>query len=112
MLVRPKDAVPVKECKGVVYSILCVAGQTGRSLKQRVSEHRHALKNGDVQTSTLAEHVFKTGHAVDLSQSEVLDHHQHITTRCMLESWYIQHKQAVLNRERGTLPEVYAALLD
>ena len=76
--------------------------QTGRSLKQCVSEHRRALKNGDIQTSTLAEHVLNTGHAVDFSQSEVLDHHQHTTTRCMLESWYIQHNQAVLNREQGT----------
>ena len=67
-------------------------GQTGRSLKQCVSEHCRALKNGDVQASTLAEHVFKTGHAVDLRQSEVLDHHQHTTTLCMLESWYNQHK--------------------
>ena len=118
MLVRPKDPVPVDERKGVVYSIPCVEcssvyiGQTGRSLKQRVSEHRRALKNGDIQASALAEHVLKTGHAVDLSQSEVLDHHQHTTTRCMLESWYIQHNQAALNRERGTLPEVYTALLD
>ena len=118
-LVRPKDRVPIEERKGVVYSIPCVEcssvyiGQTGRRLKQRISEHRRALKNGDVQMSALAEHVFKTGHAVDLSQSEVLDHHQHTTTRCMLESWYIQHNQAVLNRERGTLPEVYAwTLLD
>ena len=118
ILVHPKDPVPIKERNGVVYSIPCVEcssvyiGQTGRSLKQRISEHRRALKNGDIQTSALAEHVFKTGHAVDLSQSEVLDHHQHTTTRCMLESWYIQHDQAVLNRERGTLPEVYAALPD
>ena len=55
-----------------------------------VSEHYHTLKNGDIQASALAEHVFKTGHAVDLSRSEELDHHQHTTTRCMLESWYIQ----------------------
>ena len=41
-----------------------------------ISEHCHALKIGDIQTSTLAEHVLKTGHAVDLSQSEVLDLHQ------------------------------------
>ena len=94
MLVRPKDPVPVEERKGVVY-----IAQTGRGLKQCVSEHHHALKNGDVQTSALAEHVFKTGHAVDISQSEMLDHHQHTTTLCMLETWYIQHKQAVLNRE-------------
>ena len=68
--------------------------------------------HGDIQTSATAEHVFKTGHAVDLSRSEVLDHHQHTTTRCMLESWYIQHNQAVLNKDRETLLEVYVALLD
>ena len=94
MLVYLKDPVPVEEHKGVVYSIPCVEstsvyiGQTGRS-----------LKNGDIQTSALAEHVFKTGHAVDLSQSEVLGHHHHTITRCMLESWYIQHNQTVLNSE-------------
>ena len=96
MLVYLKDPVPVEEHNEVVYSISCVEctslyiGQTGRSLKQHVSEHRRALKNGDIQTSTLAEHVFKSGHAVDLSQSEVLDHHQHTITRCMLESSYIR----------------------
>ena len=77
-----------------------------------VSEHYRTLKNGDIQASALAEHVFKTGHAVDLSLSEVLDHHQHTTTRCMLESWYIQQNEAVLNREWGILPKVYATLLD
>ena len=73
-------------------------GQTGRCLKQRLSEHRRALRKGDTQASALAEHVFMTGHAVDLSQSEVLDNHQHTTTRCMLESWHIQQSQTVLNR--------------
>ena len=29
----------------------------------------------------------------------------------MLEFWHIQHHQSPLNRERGTLPELYAALL-
>ena len=97
MLVGPKDPVPVEECKGVAYSIPCVEcssvyiSQAGRSLKQRVSEHCQAVKNGDIQTSTLAEHVFNTGHAVDLSPFELLDHHQHTTTCCMLESWSIQH---------------------
>ena len=87
MLVYQKDPVPVKEHKGVVYSIPCVEcssmyiGQTKKSLKQHISEHHSALKN--VQTSALAEHVFKTGHAVNLSQSEVLDHYQHTTTHCM-----------------------------
>ena len=51
MLVCPKDPVTVEERKGVVHSIPCVEcssvyiGQTGRSLKQHVSERRRALKN-------------------------------------------------------------------
>ena len=118
MLVHPKDPAPAEERKEVVYSIPCqdctnmYIGQTGRCLKQRLSKHRHALRNGDTQASTLAEHIFTTGHPVDLSQSKVLDHHQHTTTRCMLESWHIQQSQTVLNREGGTLPEFYRALLD
>ena len=118
LLVHPKDPVPAEEWKVVVYSIPCMdcpkvyVGQTGRCLKQRVSEHRRALKKGDIQASALAEHVYETGHAVGLSKSEVLDHHHHTTTRCMLESWHIQHNRVALNRERRTLPEVYMALLD
>ena len=98
MLLCPKDPVPVEERKGVVYSIPCVEcsivyiGQTGRSV---------------------TEHVFKTEHAVDLSQSEKLDHHQHTTTHCMWRAGTSSTiNQAVLNRERGTLSEVYTALLD
>ena len=44
-----------------------------------MSEHRWALKKGDVQAFTLAEHVLETGHAVDLSKTVVLDQHQHTT---------------------------------
>ena len=73
----------------------------GGSWGSAVSEVSAGLSSNihdTVQTSVLAEHAFQTGHALDLSQSEVLDHPP--------------AHQAVLNRERGTLPEVYAALLD
>ena len=82
--------------------LLAIPGVTGGGILVLV------LKNGDVQASALAEHVLETGHAVDVSNLVVLDQHQHTTIRCMLESWHIQ---TTLNRERGTLPEVYAALL-
>ena len=106
MLVRLKEPVPVKEHKGVVCTIPCVESSsvyispTGRSLKQRVNEHRQALKNLPWQ-----------GMCSRLNM-QVLDHHQHASTRCMLESWNIKDNQAVLNRERGTLLEVYTVLLD
>ena len=116
-LVHPKDPVPANHRKGVVYSIPCAEcphtyiGQTGRSLDHRLREHRRALKNGDVGSSALAEHVFASNHQVDLSKAMVIDTHNHTQTRCMLESWHIQHHQSPLNRERGTLPGLYAALL-
>lgn len=65
------------------------------------------LKNGDIQTFALAEHVLKT-HAVDLSQSEVLDQHQHTTTCRMFENWYIQQNQTVLKGARNPTGSVHA----
>ena len=47
---------------------------------------------------------------MDLSKAKVLDSNPYTATRCMLESWHIQHNQNKLNWERGNLPEVYAAL--
>ena len=46
-----------------------------------------------------------------LSPGMVIDTHNHIQPRCMLESWHIQHQQSPLTREKGTLPGLYAALL-
>ena len=75
-------------------------------------EHRRALKNGDVAASALTEHTLDTGHPLDLTKAEVIDHHPHTMTRCLLESWHIQKNQGTLNREKGTLPEMYKALLE
>ena len=116
-LVHPKDPVPANRRKGVVYSIPCAEcpctyiGQTGRSLDHRLREHRRALKNGDLGSSALAEHVFSVNHRVDLSKAMVIDTHTHTQTRHMLESWHIQPHQSPLNREKGTLPGLYIALL-
>ena len=116
-LVHPKDPVPANCRKGLVYSIPCAEcphtkiGQAGRSLDHRLCEHRWALKNGDLGSSALAEHVFSSNHRVDLSKGMVIDTHNHTQTRCMLESWCIQHHQPPINRENGTLPGIYAALL-
>ena len=43
---------------------------------------------------------------MDLSKAMVIDTHNHIQTRCMLESWHIQNHQSPLNKERGTLCEI------
>ena len=90
---------------------MALHGQTGRSLKHRLKEHWRALRNGNVSASALAEHALTAGHSIDLSKAEVLDSNPYIS-RCMLESWHIQHNENKLNRERGNLPKVNAVLLD
>ena len=82
------------------------------SLDHRIGEHQRALKNGDVTASAVAEHVFISVHQMDLSKARVVDAHPHTQTHCLLESWHIQHEQALLKKGRGTMPGLYATLLD
>ena len=116
-LVHPKDPVPANHRKGVMYSIPCAEcprtyiGQMGRSLDHSFHEQCQALKHGDLGSSALAAHVFSSNHRVDLSKAMVINTYNHTKTRCMLESWHIQHHQSIPNREKGTLPVLYAALL-
>ena len=111
MLVHPKDPVPLDQQKGVVYSLPCdgcpkvYIGQTDRTLIHRLTEHRQALKNGNVAASALTEHTLDTGHPLDLTKAKVIDHHLHTMTQYLLESWHIQKNQGTLNREKGTLPK-------
>ena len=91
---------------------MCALDRRGRTLRHRLAELRRALKNGDVAASALAEHALDTGHPLDLTKAEVIDHHPHTMTRCLLESWHIQKNQGSLNREKGTLPEMYKAFLE
>ena len=86
--------------------------RTKRSLDLHLQEHSRALKKGNVTGSAVAEHAFEAGHQVDLSKASVIDYHRHTQTRCLLESWLIQHHQAPLNREKGIMPRLYATLLD
>ena len=115
-LVNLKDPVPEGKRKEVIYSIHCnecqqsYIGQTGRSLDHRLGEHRRALRNEGVLSSSLAEHVFVSHHQMDLSK--VIDAHPHTQTHWLLESCHIQHEQAPLNRGRGSMPGIYATLLD
>ena len=91
-LVHPKDPVPELRRTGVIYTIpcdqcpRCYIGQTGRSMEQRLGEHRRALRKGDVLASAVAEHVFTLGHQMDLSKARVMDSHPHTQTRCLLDS--------------------------
>ena len=82
--------------------LVITGSQTGRTPDHRLAEYRWALKNRDVSVSAIAEHMFAAGHQVDLSKATVIDTHPLAQSRCLLESWHIQHEQAPLNRGKST----------
>ena len=116
LIVHPKEPIPKENKAGVVYQIPCsdcpqtYIGQTGRTLLQRIKEHKMAVKDRNVITSALAEHTCQTGHTIDWSQTEILGTNQNTSRRCLLESWMIQKEPHTLNRELGTLPTTYKQL--
>lgn len=97
-------SIPRAECP-----CMCI-GQTGRSLDHCLREQHNAWR---LAASALAKHMFSSDHQVGLSKAMVTDTCTHTLTRCLLESWYIiQHQQAPLNSDRGTLLGLYTTLLD
>ena len=56
--------------QGAVYEIKCCdcqvsyIGETGRNLSTRLTEHKRATRNGDVNNH-IAEHHLKTKHQID-----------------------------------------------
>ena len=81
------------------------------NIKQRLKEHKKAVRDENITTSALAEHVQKTGHPIEWTQTEVVHTCNRTVKRCLLESWTIQKEPSPLNREIGTLPTTYKTLL-
>ena len=68
-LVKVKQLTPELDKKGVVYEVPCgecnhvYIGETGRTLRKRLTEHRVAVKKCD-QKNGIAVHAWKSGHQV------------------------------------------------
>ena len=85
-------------------------GETGRNLSTRLTEHKRATKNGDVNNH-IAEHHLKTKRQIDRDSATCItystDYHQSLT----LESWFTNLEQTPLNRSQQ-LPAPYKRLID
>ena len=77
---------------GVVYAIPCndchniYVGQTGRPLKDRLTEHERAVRGGN-KANALVRHQEKTGHCVDVTKIKVVFKEKN--DRLALESYCI-----------------------
>ena len=87
--------------KGVIYKIPCectkvYVGETGRTMKQRISEHKRAVKNGDTNNG-LAVHVAGTGHSIKWDEAEIVCRDNQWTKRKIKESLAIKAHADNLN---------------
>ena len=118
-LVKPKDQIPQQSRSNVVYSIPCTRcpklyiGESKRSLKTRITEHKRALRQGDSNSSAPAEHAMVHNHPIDWDNASVIDSNTFYYPRKYLEAWHIRTlSRTNMNRDVGNLPPVYNRLIN
>ena len=104
-LTKVKTPTDPNNTKGVVYMIPCecgrvYVGETGRTLKQRITEHKRAVKNAD-SNNGLAVHVAGTGHTIHWDEAEVVWREEQWTKRKIKESLTIKAHANNLNLDTG-----------
>ena len=77
------------------------ACKTGRTLKQRITEHKRAVKNVD-SNNGIAVHVAKTKHRIRLDEAEVICREEWWTKPKVKESLAIKRHVDNFNLDTGT----------
>ena len=116
LLTNVKDKDKLEDRQGAVYKIKCCdcqasyIGKTGRNLSTRLTEHKRATRNGDVNNH-IAEHHLKTKHQIDWDSATCITYSTDYYQRLTLESWFTNLEQTPLNRSQQ-LPAPYKRLID
>ena len=111
-LVHPKDKVISEDKLGLVYHIKCsdcpasYVGETGRQLKERVTEHRK-------KSSPIGEHLCQATHSFSTADVSILHQEPDWFRRGVAEAIYINREAPSLNRDSGrhNLPAIYREIL-
>ena len=89
---------------------LLTISETGTNLSTRLTKHKRATKNGDVNNH-IAEHHLKTKHQIDWDSATCITYSTDYYQRLTLESWFTNLEQTPLNRSQQ-LPAPYKRLID
>ena len=114
-----KDEINHNEKSNLVYEVPCqncpfvYIGQTKRDLNSRIKEHQRAINFQRPEKSALCQHSMENDHLIDWSTVKMLKVEHDYSKRLFTESWYINEKPQVLNRNDGlSFPAVYRKLLN
>ena len=117
MLMQVKQKTPMEKKRNVVYEVPCrdcqltYIGETKRTLKKRMTEHKCAVKTGDPRNG-IAVHVQKTQHSIDWGTARVQATAIGYWNRRTMETIHIRKRQSI-NLDCGLyLLPVWNPLLD
>ena len=116
LLTNVKDKDEPNNRQGAIYKIECsdcqasYIGETGRNLNTRLTEHKRATRNGDVNNH-ISEHHRQTNHGIDWDSAKCLTYSTKYFQRLTLESWFTNLEQTPLNRCQQ-LPAPYKRLIN
>ena len=116
LLTNVKDRDEPNHRQGAVYKIKCCdcqatyIGESGRNLNIRLTEHKRATRNGDIN-NRFAEHHLQTNHRIDWDSAKCVTYSTNYYQRLTLESWFTNVKQTPLDRCLQ-LPTPYKRLID
>lgn len=116
VLNNPKDKIHLED-QGV-YEVPCknctktYIGQTNRRISVRTEEHKLAVRN-KTATSSLAQHVIETGHAIDFENTRTVMRSTHLRTRTVREAIEIDRRPNSMNKrdDAQRLPMIWRPLL-
>ena len=103
LLTNVKDKDQPKDRQGTVYKIKCCycqpiyIGETGRNLNTWLTEHRRAMRNGDINNS-IPEHHLQTNHRIDWDAAACVTYSTNYYIWIVLESWFTKLQQRPINR--------------
>ena len=108
-LVHPKDKSALEDRTGIIYKISCTEcdssyiGETGRSLKDRLKEHKRAFRLNNPNLSAVAEHAINTGHKIGWDEASIIDLETYFWPRKVKEAIWFKKTKPTLNRDSGYL---------
>ena len=103
LLTNVKDKDESNNRQGAICKIECsdcqtsYIGETGRNLNTRLTEHKRATRNGDVNNH-ISEHHRQTNHRIDWDSAKCLTYSTNYFQRLTLESWFTNLERTPLNR--------------
>ena len=103
LLTNVKNKDQPKDRQGAVYKIKycdCQAtyiGETGRNLNTRLTEHRRATRNGDINNNIAEQHL-QTNHRIDWDSAACVTYSTNYYQWIILEGWFTNLEQTPINR--------------